>query len=64
VERGWPDAWAADLTDAQLAMLEAYGAYLVAAGELAEAPGICTWVGARWLEEVAPDLVALAEHAC
>src|SRR4030065_201794 len=25
VERGWPEAWAAGLTDAQLAMLEAYG---------------------------------------
>jgi len=64
VERGWPEAWAADLTDAQLAMLEAYGAYLVTAGELAEAPGVCTWVAARWLEEVAPDLVQLTEHAC
>ncbi len=64
VERAWPEAWAADLTDGQLAMLEAYGAYLVAAGELAEAPDICTWVGARWLEEVAPNLVALAEHDC
>jgi ABC-type nitrate/sulfonate/bicarbonate transport system substrate-binding protein len=63
-ERGWPAAWAADLTDAQLAMLEAYGAYLVAAGELEEAPGVCTWVVARWLEEVAPDLVDLTEHAC
>jgi len=64
VERGWPEAWAADLTDSQLAMLEAYGAYLVAADELAEAPGVCTWVAARWLEEVAPDLVQLTEHAC
>ena len=64
VERGWPQAWAADLTDAQFAMLEDYGVYLVAAGALAEAPDVCTWVGARWLEEVAPDLVDLTEHAC
>lgn len=64
VERDWPQAWAANLTDAQLTMLEAYGAYLVAAGELAEAPGVCTWVAARWLEEVAPEMVELTEHAC
>lgn len=64
VERGWPEAWAADLTDEQLAMLEAYAAYLVAAGELAEAPDICSWVDARWLQEVAPELVALDEHPC
>ena len=64
VERGWPEAWVADLTDSQLTMLESYGAYLVAAGELAEAPGVCSWVAARWLEEVAPGLVDLTEHAC
>lgn len=63
-ERAWPEAWAADLTDAQLAMLEAYGAYLVEAGELAAAPDVCAWVAARWLEEVAPGLVALDAHAC
>jgi ABC-type nitrate/sulfonate/bicarbonate transport system substrate-binding protein len=63
-ERGWPDAWAADLTDAQLAMLQAYAAYLVEAGELGEAPDLCTWVDSRWLREVAAELVSLEEHAC
>jgi len=62
--RGWPDAWTADLTDGQLAMLETYAAYLVEAGELAGAPDLCSWVSSRWLREVAADLVALQTHAC
>jgi ABC-type nitrate/sulfonate/bicarbonate transport system substrate-binding protein len=64
LERGWPDAWRADLTDAQLSMLEAYAAHMVETGELAEAPDICTWVDGRWLRGVAPALVALEEHDC
>jgi ABC-type nitrate/sulfonate/bicarbonate transport system substrate-binding protein len=63
-QHNWPQAWAADLADDQLAMLEAYAAYLVAAGDLAEAPDICTWVDGRWLREVAPSLVTLDEHGC
>ncbi len=57
-ERGWLGIWGANLTDAQLEMLEAYGAYLVAAGELAEAPAVCSWVNSDWLAAVAPSLVA------
>lgn len=63
-QRNWPQAWAADLTDDQLGMLEAYAAYLVEAGEPAEAPDICAWVDSRWLREVAPSLVALDAYDC
>lgn len=63
-QRRWPQAWAADLTDDQLAMLGAYAAYLVAAGELADPPDICAWVDPRWLREVAPSLVDLDAHDC
>jgi ABC-type nitrate/sulfonate/bicarbonate transport system substrate-binding protein len=63
-QRGWPEAWVPDLTDDGLNMLEAYGAYLVAAGELEEGPAICDWVNSRWLREVAPALVVLAQHDC
>jgi ABC-type nitrate/sulfonate/bicarbonate transport system substrate-binding protein len=64
LDRSWIEAWGADLDDSQLSMLEAYGAYMVEAGELAEAPEICAWVSSRWLAEVAPALVSLEEHAC
>jgi ABC-type nitrate/sulfonate/bicarbonate transport system substrate-binding protein len=63
-ERAWPDAWPADLTDGQLAMLEADAAYLVEAGALAEAPDLCRWVDSRWLREVAAGSVALEAYAC
>ncbi len=63
-QRNWPQAWAADLTDDQLSMLEAYAAYLVNAGELVQAPDLCSWVDARWLREVAPSLVALDRYDC
>jgi ABC-type nitrate/sulfonate/bicarbonate transport system substrate-binding protein len=62
--RDWPGAWAADLTDGQLAMLEAYAAYLVESGGLAGAPDLCSWVSSRWLREVAAELVALETYAC
>jgi len=63
-ERGWVQIWGANLTDAQLEMLEAYGAYLVAAGELAEAPAVCSWVNSDWLVAVAPSLVTLDAYDC
>jgi len=64
LERGWLDAWGANLTDGQLAMIEAYGAYLVEAGDLAESPEVCSWVSSRWLAAVAPSLVTLDEYRC
>ena len=64
LDRGWLEAWGADLDDSQLSMLEAYGAYMVEAGELAEAPGVCAWVNSRWLAAVAPALVDIEEHDC
>ena len=63
-DRGWVQRWGANLTDAQLAMLEAYGAYLVATGDLAVAPGACSWVNSAWLSSVAPSLVSLEEYDC
>lgn len=63
-QRAWPAAWPPNLTDGQLAMLEAYGAYLVTSEALAEAPDVCSWVDSRWLEEVAPSRVALEQHSC
>lgn len=63
-ERGWLDAWGANLTDAQLEMIEAYGAHLEATGLVAEAPGVCSWVNSAWLEAVAPSLVALDRYDC
>ncbi len=63
-DRGWLQAWGANLTDRQLAMLEAYGAYLVAAGELVAAPAVCSWVNSDWLTSVAPSLVSLDEYDC
>jgi len=63
-ERGWLQAWAADLTDDQVAMLESYAAYLVDAGELAEAPDLCGWIDGTWLAEVAPSLVSLDAYDC
>lgn len=63
-DRGWLGTWGANLTDAQLEMLEAYGAYLVAAGELDEAPSVCSWVNSDWLAAVAPSFVALDRYDC
>jgi ABC-type nitrate/sulfonate/bicarbonate transport system substrate-binding protein len=63
-QRGWLEAWAANLDDAQLAMLEAYGSYLVEAGRLAAAPEVCSWVSSAWLRQVAPDLVTLSAYEC
>jgi ABC-type nitrate/sulfonate/bicarbonate transport system substrate-binding protein len=63
-DRGWLQVWGANLTDRQLEMLEAYGAYLVAAGELVTAPAVCSWVNSDWLASVAPSLVSLDEYDC
>lgn len=63
-ERGWLDAWSADLTDAQWDMLDAYAAYLVEAGEVLAAPDVCSWVDPAWLEAVAPSLVSLGDRGC
>jgi ABC-type nitrate/sulfonate/bicarbonate transport system substrate-binding protein len=63
-DRGWLQVWGANLTDRQLAMLEAFGAYLVTTGELAEAPAVCSWVNSDWLASVAPSLVSLGEYDC
>jgi hypothetical protein len=63
-DRGWLHVWGANLTDRQLEMLEAYGAYLVADGKLAEAPAVCSWVNSDWLASVAPALVSLDEYDC
>lgn len=63
-ERGWLDAWGADLDDSQLEMLQAYAAYLVAAGDLAGAPEICSWVSSTWLRSVAPARVLLEGYDC
>lgn len=63
-ERGWLEAWGADLQDAQLAMVEAFAAYMVETGELAEAPDVCSWVDSTWLTAVAPSLVSLEAYDC
>jgi NitT/TauT family transport system substrate-binding protein len=63
-ERGWVEIWGADLTDAQLQMLEAYGAYLVAAGDLVAPPTPCSFVNSDWLAAVAPSLVSLSLYDC
>ncbi|MFH1329588.1 MAG: ABC transporter substrate-binding protein [Actinomycetota bacterium] len=63
-ERGWLEVWGANLEDAQLAMIEAYAAYMVQTGELAEAPDVCSWVDSTWLAAVAPTLVSLEAYDC
>jgi ABC-type nitrate/sulfonate/bicarbonate transport system substrate-binding protein len=63
-DRNWLQVWGANLTDRQLEMLEAYGAYLLAAGEVDEAPAVCSWVNSDWLASVAPSLVSLDEYDC
>lgn len=62
--RDWPNWWAADITDGQLAMLAAYGDYLVESGDLDAVPDLCAWVGTRWLRAVAPERVAVESSAC
>jgi ABC-type nitrate/sulfonate/bicarbonate transport system substrate-binding protein len=62
--RGWLEAWRPNLDDAGLAMVEAYGAYLVEEGDLAAAPDLCAWVDATWLGQVAPELVSLTVYPC
>jgi ABC-type nitrate/sulfonate/bicarbonate transport system substrate-binding protein len=64
LQRGWLGAWAADLTDAQLEMVERDGAYLEAAGDVAQAPEVCSWVNSDWLGDVAPSLVSLDTYHC
>ncbi len=63
-DRNWLQAWGANLTDRQLEMLEAYSAYLLAAGELSEAPAVCSWVSSDWLASVDPSLVSLDAYDC
>lgn len=63
-DRNWLQAWGANLTDRQLEMLEAYGAYLLAAGEVDEAPAVCSWVNSDWLASVAPSQVSLDAYDC
>ena len=63
-ERGWLETWGADLEDAQLAMIEAFAAYMVETGELAEIPDVCSWVDSTWLAAVAPSLVSLEAYDC
>ena len=62
--RAWLQAWGANLTDRQLEMLEAYGAYLLAAGEIDEAPAVCSWVSSDWLASVDPSRVSLEAYDC